>query len=531
MMGLVSGSEILDLDRSIGIPSPVLMESAGAAVASIITELFSIQEKTRVLVVCGPGNNGADGLVVARRLAAVARGWSISVLLVGEMKSEEGRKNLNLLEKFGIAFTDIASANVDEFDVIVDGLLGAGSRAGIPEKYERLINSMNFISAKNKRNECKIISIDIPSGVCPTSGRALIPNPIQAHITVTFGLIKSGLVFYPGRRYGGKLILSNISYPHVFSGKNLSTWVNPVPLLNYRNDSGHKGSFGKGLFVAGSNEYFGAPFFASLAFLKAGGGYSRLSTSAAVASVVAIGAPEVVMVPEESYSKYLTESDVIVVGPGLGLSEKADFKLKAILDASIPAIPIVIDGDALNLLKTLDRLEKSLGKGSTVVLTPHKGEWIRLFSDQVEDVDEKISDYHMIMETRRVIKRFETLPGELIVVCKGPSTGIVSSKPNGAVFVNLSGNPNLATCGSGDVLAGLIAALLCNPPGVQGSGESVYFSAVGAAVFIHGLASDLGPQGAPMTASDVMNNVPEAVRLCLKDPQSLRAKYVPRLVV
>ena len=212
-------------------------------------------------------------------------------------------------------------------------------------------------------------------------------------------------------------------------------------------------------------------------------------------------------------------ADVVVIGPGLGLDEKANAKfLNFIHNTQVDTF--VIDGDGLTLL-SLDALEPHLQDGRTVILTPHKGEWKRMFK-----IDEDISDHEMMIRTQQFLEPFKSLEGELIFVCKGPTSAILSSK--GQTLLNVSGNASLATCGSGDVLTGLIAALLCNPPVCEKIGEKL--SSVAAAVFIHGLAGDLAQPGTPLTASELMERVPETVRQCMHETARLKLTYLPRLI-
>ena len=520
---------------SVGIPSLVLMENAASAVVEVIR---SIPNSSRVLVVCGPGNNGADGLAVARKLAAFEK-YAVSITLVKEeMKSEEGKFNLNLLSSattaFNVSLVDPEAVEMHRFDIIVDALLGAGSRVAadaISPSIQNLIDRINAAGAK-------IIALDIPSGVCPSSGEVLSSpdmRPVQAHTTITFGLVKSGLLFHPGKCFCGQLVHATISIPLSAARNHAHMWINPVPVIRPRAPTGHKGSFGKALFFAGCEQYFGAPLFASLSFLKAGGGYCRLSTSSpAVAAVVAARAPEIVMVGAREYQPFIEQSDVVVLGPGLGLKGDAGEISYNVFNKNVFKAPLVIDGDGLNFICLLSVKDFFLSRARTVVLTPHKGEWRRLFrssSFPPMEIHPDVSDYGMVSETVEVLKQFRELPGELIVVCKGPTTAIVSSK--GYTLLNVSGNPSLAASGSGDVLAGIIAALVCNPPNsTTNSCFSNHFTAVAAAVFVHVLASDLGLKGAPMTASDIMELVPEAIRLCVdeKERARLQETYLPRVI-
>lgn len=535
---LVSGTEILDIDKffieKVGIPSIALMENAGLAVVDHITSL-TIRPRS-VAIVCGTGNNGADGLVVARKLMTL--GLSVEVFLVSltespTFKSDEGKLNAALaFDKFAIPLHTyhLSQKSLKNFDVVVDAILGAGtmSQKSLPCFFQAAFDAINA-------SESHIVAVDVPSGICPNAGKLICERPVRAHATVTFGLVKSGLVFYPGSLYVGQLVLSTISYhvnlvQELITSRPINYRMNPVPALPERDPLGHKGTFGKAIFFAGSCKYFGAPLLCSLSFLKAGGGYSRLYTDNAVASVVASSAPEVVQLgnvwTEEVEQLTKRDTDIVVVGPGIGLH--ADYGmttinsvLNIVLDSQCKAI--VIDGDALTLLASdmdwIKTIKRILERNISVILTPHVGELRRLFPSIIIG-----NEFDNITQTKQTLGSLDIVgEADMVVVVKGARTGIVSWRTNDC-FVNMTGNHGMATCGSGDVLAGVIAALACN---------SDIVTAVASAVFIHGLAGDiacrsLGPDG--ITASDIMNSVPLGIKQIRTLPEEIRKNYFPRIV-
>lgn len=499
------------------------MESAGSSVASEVVRLLS--KRSSAAVVCGSGNNGADGLVVARKLTSL--GYPVDVFLVDPkpFSSPEGETNRRLLEKYNQRTFTLPSIFAEDtfmsYAVIVDAVLGAGfNPARKPD------DRLNTIFTAINASPAMTVAVDIPSGVDPSTGAAVYANPVMADVTVTFGTVKAGLVLYPGRRFCGRLVMANLSFPPS-ACSSVSMWLNPVPEFNPRDPEGHKGSFGKAAFVAGSSQYFGAPLLSSKSFLKSGGGYSKLFTVEEVARVVAVAAPEVVIICDPTAS--MAGNDVVVVGPGLGLDHSSQERFNAAIEQVCAAgmKTVVIDGDGLTLLASdftgiLTKLSDSKVK---IVLTPHVGEWKRLFPES-EGTGSVID---LVAATKTRLSEM-TLAVEVIVVIKGPSTCIVSSL--GETWINVTGNSGMGTCGSGDVLAGIIAAILCNPPVSQEDSSSL-MSAVSAAVFVHGLAGDIAAESKGqdgLMASDIMESVPAAILRIRIDACSVQQRYLPRVI-
>jgi NAD(P)H-hydrate epimerase len=523
MWKLASGKQVLGIDEYVisesGFPSVLLMENAGLAVARVIEETFKGERKS-VALVCGPGNNGADGLIVARKLHTL--GWEVEVFLTfnGDMKSEEGKLHMRLCKDvYNISVTGEIPSRFNHA-VIVDAVLGAGAARRVDYATQKIFDAIHDSPGT-------VVAVDIPSGICPSSGKLLADRPVKAHTTVTFGLLKSGLVFYPGASYTGTQVLATISYPKCSLIELLNMRLTALPVLKDRDVQGHKGTFGKAFFLAGSEQYYGAPLLSSLSFLKSGGGYARLFCPKNVGSVVASQAPEIVELGNDwspDVEGLLLESDVVVVGPGIGLSEEAHHNLVHCVNILVgkkqKVRAIIFDGDALTILaksdfrKTFSDLKNA---GIQVIVTPHQGEWYRLFPQQ-HKLD---SEYEFAQKTFEILKQDMS---DLIVVAKGARTTTVSRE---GIWVNKTGNAGMGTCGSGDVLAGVTAGLICN----MGSG----IEAVAAGVFVHGLAGDLaaGQKGEDgIVSSDIMNQVPVAMKKIRSNSErfELKNRYFPKII-
>ena len=348
-----------------------------------------------------------------------------------------------------------------------------------------------------------IVSLDIPSGINGDTGQVM-GCAVRANYTVTFGLPKIGNLLMPGFHCCGRLFVTHISLPpSLYDSDSLTIALNdPLSLLPRAPDA-HKGDFGEALFIAGAKGYYGAPYFAALSFMKAGGGYSRLATPESIAPFIASMGSEIVFLPQEetaSGSISLTNKtglleisdkmDFVVLGPGLSLNEETSMLIREL--ARRIKKPLLIDGDGITAIsKDLTCIRK---RKAPTILTPHLGEMGRITGIPLTDID---------------IDRIGTLrkaAGQLgaIIVLKGAHSLI--GCPDGRVFVNLSGNPGMATAGSGDVLTGTIAAM-------YGLGLSLE-DAVRKGVFIHGASGDLAAQEIGedgITAQDILNYLPHTM--------------------
>ena len=504
-MRVTTVSEMRALDRTaieqFGIVEELLMENAGQAVHSVLLSEFGIEGK-RFVVFSGLGNNGGDGLVVARKIHS--NGGAVKVFVLGDPAQFTGaaRLNFDIISRLPIEVRQIESVDTAETalahcDAVVDAILGTGIARGVEGLYRDVIDAVNH-SGK------PVFSVDIPSGVHGDTGQVM-GVAVRADYTVTFGLPKLGNVLFPGCELGGKLYVSHISFPPSMTvADSLKVAINhPLPLFPRKKD-GHKGSFGQVLFVAGAAGYYGAPYFAALSFLKAGGGYSRLAAPRSITPVLATKGSEIVFMPQDETGagsialgnkaallELSQMMDMVVVGPGLSLEAETQ-RLVRELAAEIER-PLLIDGDGITAVcRDLEIVKK---RKAETIITPHVGEMARITSLDVTEIDAGKVD---------VLQRTTRELGATIVL-KGAHSLI--GVPDGRVFVNLSGNSGMATAGSGDVLTGTIAAMF-------GLGLPLS-DAVRQGVFVHGLAGDLavddkGEDG--ITAQDILDYLPQAMR-------------------
>ncbi len=498
-----------------GIAEELLMENAGQAACTVLQDMAPITGR-HVLIFCGLGNNGGDGLVLARKLHSLAA--EVSVYLLGAPNRFSGvtRLNLNIVRRLPLSMSQLVDCNTlaDELtrcDTVVDAIFGTGLSREISGLQAQVIELIN--------NSGKpVLSLDIPSGVAGDTGQVL-GTAIQATTTVSFGLPKIGNLLYPGFALGGSLHVSHISFPLALTeDEQLQVSINNPPPLPPRDVTGHKGSFGQALFIAGAASYLGAPRFAAQSFLKAGGGYSRLAAPETVVPFLAMQAGEVVFVPQQptpsgsialSNRDALLElaagQDFVVLGPGLSLDPQSQ-QLVRELTATIDR-PLLIDGDGLTALCTEPEILQQ--RTAATVLTPHLGEMARLTGCSVAKIEQD-----KIGVLRQTAARLQA-----VIVLKGPHSLI--GTPDGRVFINLSGNSGMGSAGTGDVLTGTIAAAFC-------LGLS-FIDAIRKGVLLHGLAGDLaaanlGEDG--MTAGDILNYLPRALQAERSGlPASLARRY------
>lgn len=484
-----------------GISEELLMENAGLSAYFVIEKEYGIQNR-KFVVFSATGNNGGDGLVVARKLHS--RGAEVKVFILGDRQKFKGaaRLNLEIVQKLPIEIVDLQAAadceaDVERADAIIDAIFGTGLDREVGGKYRDIINCINE-SGKT------VFSIDIPSGVQGNSG-AVMGVAVKADFTVTFGLPKLGLLLYPGFAHCGKLFVSHISFPPTLYGSaDLRIATNELIPLPAREPDTHKGNYGKVLFIAGSANYLGAPYFAALSFLKAGGGLSFLATPETVSAYIGTKGNEIIFRPQiptdtgslslknkDALLEFSETADMVVMGPGVSLNEETQ-RLMRELALSVQK-PALIDGDGITAVsKDLRVLKK---RAAATVLTPHLGEMARLTGKSIGDIKE--NRINILRETCQDLNA--------IIVLKGAHSLI--GYPDGRVYINLSGNPGMATAGSGDVLTGTIAAMF-------GLGLS-FEDAVRIGVFMHGFAGDLAAESKGedgLIARDVLEKLPLAVR-------------------
>lgn len=510
MRVLLTAQEMRAIDRltieEIGIPSMVLMENAGKAVAEAVQEELKNQKGTRVLVVCGKGNNGGDGMVAARHL--LSRGISVDIAIVGEKEDLRGdaKLQLSILEKMGVSpFFISKKSDLNQLspgDLIIDALLGTGTSG---EVQGILASVIEWINAQSSA----VVSVDIPSGIHTDTG-ACLGACVRATSTVTLAEWKRGLVLFPGRNCAGKVQVADIGIPHCavqripcntfyLEGKDIASWLPERPA------HAHKGRFGKVLVLAGSTGMTGAATLTSLASLRAGAGLVVLGIPKSLNPILEVKLTEVITRPlaetpegtlslsaEPEIRSLLEWADVLAIGPGLSRNpETAELVRRIVMTTSLP---LVLDADGINAFEGQAELLKK--RKGPLILTPHPGELARLISDLGLSVS-KI-DLERIEMARAWSQKWNA-----IVVLKGAPT--VVGDPEGNVYVNPTGNSGMATGGSGDVLTGLIAGFWAQ--------KSTPLHSALCGVYVHGLAGDLASEKMgqrALLAGDILDSVRNA---------------------
>lgn len=512
-MKVVTAKEIRELDRraeaEYGISSLILMENAGTGAVRAMEQHFPRLYRSRVVVVCGKGNNGGDGLVVARHL--VNGGASVQVLLLAKKEEVKGDAavNLGIAERSGVPLAEVTSGrdlhkhreSLVTADLIVDAILGTGLTGpaqGIAAEAIQLLNSLGR----------PLVALDLPSGLGSDDG--LIQEPcIRAQLTLTLALPKRSLLLFPAARCAGEVRVVDIGIPRVLltDSKLLVDLTEPEEIraaLPPRDPDAHKGTYGHVLVLSGSPGKTGAAALCSLAALRAGAGLVTLAVpeglndlmEVKLTEVMTVGLPEteertVAFQARDALLGLMEGKRVLALGPGLSTHPETVRLVASLIQAA--KIPLVIDADGITALA---RQPEVLSKASVpVVLTPHPGELGRMLWVPKEEVIEK----------RIPIAQKVTSTYNVTLVLKGARTLI--AEPGGAVHINPTGNPGMATAGVGDVLTGVIAGLIS-----QGLAPAI---AAVVGVYLHGLAGDLacqqlGPEA--MIASDLLEKLPEAIR-------------------
>jgi NAD(P)H-hydrate epimerase len=390
-------SEMRAMDRTaieeFGIVEELLMENAGQAVYSALLKELGIEGK-RFLVFCGLGNNGGDGLVVARKIHS--SGGSVKVFLLGGPDEFRGaaRTNFEIVARLPIEVRQLESAetidtSLAHCDAIVDAILGTGLTRDVGGLYRDVVELINESSKT-------VFSVDIPSGVHGDTGKVM-GSAVRADYTVTFGLPKIGNLLFPGYDLGGKLYVSHISFPpSITRADSLKVEISrPMPLPP-REKGAHQGDFGEALFIAGAAGYYGAPYFAATSFLKAGGGYSRLAAPRSITPFIANKGSEIVFVPQDETSagsialgnkrpllELSQRMDMVVLGPGLSLEPETQ-ELARVLTREVEK-PLLIDGDGITAV--CQELQIIQERKAETILTPNLGEMSRIAGTSAGYVD------------------------------------------------------------------------------------------------------------------------------------------------
>ena len=515
-MRLLTAAEMRAVDRATiaaGTPGEVLMERAGAGVAGALESAWGSPLAMRVLVLCGGGNNGGDGLVAARRLAERGARVTAAVCAPRERLAPDARAMLERLEGTGVRVELVGDeaalaacvASSDAWDFVVDALLGTGAEG---EPHGLVAAACRHANALRTRG-AHVLAVDVPTGVSSDDGRAA-PDAVHAHRTVTFGHPRRGHYLWPGRGFRGELEVVDIGLvppeQASLSPAELATAGGLAPLVPAREPRAHKGATGRALVVGGSPGLTGAIALAARAAARSGAGYVRVAAPASLQDVLAAHLVEpMVLACGEDEHRALTTSALPAIlaeaaladaaAVGCGLSRHAHAGALARELATRLERPLVLDADALVALSpAADVLVPALKLAPAPrVLTPHLGEMQRLTG---VDADE--------LEARRIdAARGWAQRWRAVVVLKGAPT--VVAAPDGRVSVNPTGSPALATAGTGDVLTGVLVALLAQ--------RLAAYDAARLAVYVHGRAGELA--GAEIgvlgvVASDVVERLPAA---------------------
>ncbi|MFZ3089623.1 MAG: NAD(P)H-hydrate dehydratase [Nitrospirota bacterium] len=507
-MKIATSEEMQRLDKDAqtryGISSLILMENAGMQTVRHIEEKYGGLKKKSVVVVSGKGNNGGDGFVIARH--AANRGADVSVFLLSDAKgiSGDARTNLVILKKMKVpVHTGISNlkGSLSKADLIVDAIFGTGLKTDVKGIHAKTINLINNAGRP-------IIAVDIPSGIDADTGQ-IKGTAVKADTTVTFGLPKIGHFIYPGAAYSGSLKIADISIPKTLIEKSLIktrliTKDHVKKILPARRPDAHKGDFGHVFIIAGSPGLTGAAIMAGLSALRIGAGLVTLGIPEGLNNILETRLTEIMTLPlpqtEEGtiavsartkIFNFLKKADAVAIGPGLSQNRETAQLVRELMREV--KIPIVIDADGINALAGhADILKKARGQ---VIITPHPGEMARMVNSSAAEIN----------RDRAAIARRFSEQYNVITVLKG--AGTIIAEPSGDIYINSTGNPGMASGGTGDVLTGMIAGLIAQ--------RSPSPDAAIAGVFLHGLAGDLAAKDrgeAGLIAGDVIEKIPEAIK-------------------
>jgi len=490
-MRVLTAAEMRDVDQrtiEMGIPGIVLMENAGNRVVEFLERRFAPLATQRIAILCGKGNNGGDGFVIARQLFTRVRPRALHAVLLADPAELKGdaAANYRMLEVCGCPVHREIPAEARCASLVLDALLGTGISGPATGRMLEGIREINsgFPLAK-------VVAVDIPSGM-PSDLPAPVGEFARAEATVTFTTPKLGMVLPPNCDHTGELIVGPIGSPESLYDHAPISLVEPAmfrSLLAPRPRSGHKGTFGHVLVIGGSSGKTGAPSMSGMAALRAGAGLVTVGSAPDALAQIASHAPELMTADADSHLEELMHGKtVLAIGPGLGRDERA---------ASLVRKAVAFDGpmvmDADSLFGELPDLH-----GHTRILTPHPGEMAHLTGKSIAEVQK---------DRLGTAREFATSRGVTLVL-KGQRTLIAF--PDGRAWINPTGTPALGTGGTGDVLTGLIAGFLAQFPKQPDE-------AVAAAVYLGGLAAEVGAREIgekPFIATDILKYLPRALEAC-----------------
>jgi len=509
-MKVATAEQMQELDRKAieiyRIPGIVLMENAGRGAAEVICNAFPDLQKKRIAIIAGKGNNGGDGFVIGRHL--LNKGISIKVFLLTESKSLRGdaETNYQIFSRMKGEVISIPSSkdyqkvkkDLEKFDLLIDGIFGTGLDAEVRGYYREVIDHLNTLKKP-------IIAIDIPSGLAANTGKPL-GTAIRASLTITFGLPKVGHLISPGIDYVGEVKVIDIGIPkslvdeekiqtYLLEEEEIRKWLS----IHRRLDT-HKGDYGHLLVIAGSVGKTGAAAMACEAALRMGAGLVTLAIPKSLNAIMEMKLTEVMTeplpeTPKQTLSlrafnsllRLCEKKRAVIIGPGIGTFKETQsliLKLIKTLD-----IPIILDADGLTALSTQPKTIPAANR--FLILTPHPGEMARLINSTAKEVQ----------EDRIGVSRNFSQSHDVHLVLKGFRTLIAT--PKGEVFINPTGNPGMASGGTGDVLTGMIGGLICQ-------GFDILTS-LQISVYLHGLSGDKVAQTVgekSLVATDIIEKIP-----------------------
>jgi ADP-dependent NAD(P)H-hydrate dehydratase / NAD(P)H-hydrate epimerase len=523
---VLTAAQMREADRltteKYAIPSSRLMENAGAAVVEFLVAQFPSLAKRKIVVLCGKGNNGGDGLVVARLLKE--SGCEPEVFLFANAADLAGDAAANLKRwqqgmgrlhvMTSLSEWQSSRAALSDSDLILDALLGTGLRGPVEGLLAAVIEDLNAAREKDTRTQGRacVVAVDMPSGLA-SDAQDFGGPVVTADFTVTFTAPKLGQMILPRGTCCGELVVRGIGTPPELleSDPNLKIhWIEPgefrvLPLT--RDPAANKGTYGHALIVAGSLGKSGAAVLAARGALRSGAGLVTVATPESVLPVVAAGMPEMMTVPLAAtdagtasfrnfdYGRFTETSrnkSVIAIGPGLSTHTETQQFIHALVAET--ELPIILDADGLNAFAGIaDHLSQR--RASAMVVTPHPGEMARLFGVTVKEV-----------QARRLEIAVEAAARwRANVILKGYHT--ILATPSGHTYINTTGNPGMATGGTGDVLTGILAGLTAQ------FGVEDWPRVLSLGIYLHGLAGDIAASRvgqAPLIASDLVESIPEA---------------------
>lgn len=511
---LVDSRQMKQCDKNtiehFGVPSLVLMERAALSVAEEIETFLQqngneqrsnpLKQDRSVLLVCGLGNNGGDGLAIGRILWQ--KGYPVTIVMPPEPRrvSKETEVQMEILNKYGISITDTIPEK--DFAVTVDALFGIGLTRNLEGIYKEYIIRMNESRGLK-------VAVDIPSGIHADTGEVMGIG-FQADITVTFAFAKTGMMLYPGADYAGKVLVKDIGIDKHGFLKDIPSLYRlsqkDLEKIPGRRAHSNKGSYGKVLTVAGHKNMAGAAFLSGKAAYVTGAGLVKIFTEESNRVILQQLLPEAILATYEAWEKEsanmknslekllketLSWASVIVAGPGLGTGESAKTLVKTILEYA--EVPVILDADGLNA--AAEHLEWLKSAKAPVIVTPHLGEMARLVQKSIFDIQ------------KQLLQVAQDFAEEYNVICVLKDARTVTALPDRTAYINTSGNNGMATAGAGDVLTGILAGLMA-----QGMDVSM---AAPVGVYLHGMAADrqaaqIGTYG--LMAQDIINGISKVLR-------------------